>query len=264
MTSPPSTLDWFTALRESQRRLSDLVAPLTGEAVEAPSYDSEWSIAQVLSHLGSGAVIFALFVQAGTSGSPAPGMEEIQPIWDEWNAKTPSDQAKDGLSADAAFLGLLEELDEDAREKWELEMFGGHQRIADVARLRLGEHVLHTWDVAVALDPAATLSPAGVDLLIDPLGQLAARAGKAPDEPVDVSITTTDPTHSLRLTAGADGVSLAAAGSDVATGSGGAHLELPAEALIRLVYGRLDPDHTPPLKADGIDLDLLRRMFPGV
>jgi len=264
MTSPPSTLDWFAALRESQRRLSDLVARLSGEAVEAPSYDSEWSIAQVLSHLGSGAAIFALFVKAGTSGSPAPGMEAIQPIWDEWNAKAPADQAKDSLSADAEFLELLEELDDVARESWELEMFGGHQRIADVARLRLGEHSLHTWDVAVALDPAATLSPAGVDLLIDPLGQLAARAGKAPDEPLDVSITTTDPGRSLRLTASADGVLLAAIGSDAATGSAEAGLELPAEALIRLVYGRLDPDHTPPLKAEGIDLDLLRRIFPGV
>ena len=42
-------------------------------------------------------------------------------------------------------------------------------------------------------------------------------------------------------------------------------LSLPAEAFIRLVYGRLDPDHTPAsVDARGVDLDLLRRTFPGV
>ena len=37
---------------------------------------------------------------------------------------------------------------------------------------------------------------------------------------------------------------------------------LPAEALVRPVYGRLDPDHTP----GGVDdprLATLRRVFPG-
>jgi hypothetical protein len=38
---------------------------------------------------------------------------------------------------------------------------------------------------------------------------------------------------------------------------------LPAEALIRLVYGRLDPDHTPAVKGDPDVLDRLRRVFPG-
>jgi hypothetical protein len=40
---------------------------------------------------------------------------------------------------------------------------------------------------------------------------------------------------------------------------------LPAEALIRLVYGRLDAAHTPPsVRVENIDLDALRRAFPGV
>ena len=37
---------------------------------------------------------------------------------------------------------------------------------------------------------------------------------------------------------------------------------LPAEALVRLVYGRLDPDHTPQVRGTA-DLDELRRIFPG-
>jgi hypothetical protein len=40
-------------------------------------------------------------------------------------------------------------------------------------------------------------------------------------------------------------------------------LRLPAEAFVRLVYGRLGPHHTPPVEADGVDLDELRQLFPG-
>ena len=39
---------------------------------------------------------------------------------------------------------------------------------------------------------------------------------------------------------------------------------MPAEALLRLAYGRLDADHTPPeVVADAADLDRLRSLFPG-
>jgi hypothetical protein len=34
--------------------------------------------------------------------------------------------------------------------------------------------------------------------------------------------------------------------------------------LLRLVSGRMDPDHTPAeVKADGVSLDSLRAVFPG-
>ncbi|MGH9020497.1 MAG: hypothetical protein ACRDV0_05700, partial [Acidimicrobiales bacterium] len=42
-----------------------------------------------------------------------------------------------------------------------------------------------------------------------------------------------------------------------------AELTLPAEALCRLVYGRLDPAHTPP-GVEGDALDFLRGVFGGV
>ena len=40
-------------------------------------------------------------------------------------------------------------------------------------------------------------------------------------------------------------------------------LTLPAEAFVRLIYGRLDADHTPPVKNAGVELDELRPIFPG-
>jgi hypothetical protein len=43
----------------------------------------------------------------------------------------------------------------------------------------------------------------------------------------------------------------------------GPDLELPADALIRLVFGRLDPDHSPATAAEAPYLDELRQVFPG-
>jgi hypothetical protein len=38
---------------------------------------------------------------------------------------------------------------------------------------------------------------------------------------------------------------------------------LPAEAYCRLVYGRLDPEHTPALTGDDALLDTVRSVLPG-
>ncbi len=43
-----------------------------------------------------------------------------------------------------------------------------------------------------------------------------------------------------------------------------AELRLPAEAFVRLVYGRMDEAHTPPLESTGVDLGELRQLFPGL
>jgi len=50
---------------------------------------------------------------------------------------------------------------------------------------------------------------------------------------------------------------------DAAPEPGGAELRLPAEALIRLIYGRLDEAHTPPAETAGVELDDLRQIFRG-
>jgi hypothetical protein len=49
---------------------------------------------------------------------------------------------------------------------------------------------------------------------------------------------------------------------------GTAHGEprIPAEAFVRLVYGRLDPDHTPPETemTGSVRLDEIRQVLPGL
>ena len=74
-------------------------------------------------------------------------------------------------------------------------------------------------------------------------------------------VRTTDPQRDFTLVFTNDGVSLEAGATP-----GPPDLELPAEAFIRLIYGRLDPDHTPSAVSGSGGTDLLaelRRAFPG-
>jgi hypothetical protein len=116
--------------------------------------------------------------------------------------------------------------------------------------------------MVVALDPAATVAGDAIGLIVDTLPMLAHWAGRGSQEPVTVHVVTTDPGREFLLELTADGAGLTPAdGPDDAT----ATLRLPAEALVRLVYGRLDPDHTPSsVEASQVDLDTLRRSFPGI
>ncbi|MBV9095768.1 MAG: maleylpyruvate isomerase N-terminal domain-containing protein [Streptosporangiaceae bacterium] len=155
MTTSPDPLG---VLRHSHDALRAMAEPLGLDQLRQGSYDKEWSIAQVLAHMGSQAEISGLFLDAALSGQDPPGREAFAPIWERWNGKDPQRQ-----------------------------------------------FILETGD--------------GVSLTAAPAG---------PPEP------------------------------------GLPEVNLPAEAFVRLVYGRLDPAHTPPsVKCTGVDLDDLRPLFPG-
>jgi uncharacterized protein (TIGR03083 family) len=253
----PDTTAWISAIRSSHDRLTGLLSPLSDDEVQGPSYASEWSIADVASHLGSQAEIFELFLAAGLTGAPAPGGEAFQPIWDRWNALSPTEQVAQSIATNEAFVSRVEQIAPADAASFALSMFGMELDLAGFAAMRLGEHALHTWDVAVALDPTATVSADAVALLVDTIAPMAARSGKpqAGVEPID--IVTADPERHLVLTVQPE-VSIAE-GADPAADV----LHLPAEAFVRLVYGRLDPDHTPADVADETRLATARAVFPG-
>jgi len=261
----PSPAPWISAMRHSHDVLQGVVEPLNVDQLDQRSYASEWSIAQVLSHLGSQSEIFGLFLDAGLSGQGPPGAEVFGPIWDTWNAKDPQAQASDALRADAATLERFESLDADQQARLHLNMFGMELGTAGLARMRLGEHAIHSWDVAVALDPEATVAPDAVALLIDTLDQFVSRSGKPEGKPRKIRVLTTDPERQFTLETG-DAVTLTASDRESNPEPpelGLSELRLPAEAFVRLVYGRLDADHTPAVESAGVDLDELRKVFPG-
>ena len=249
---------WIDALRHSHERLRAVAGSLDADQLRRRSYASEWSIAQVLSHIGSQAEIFGLFLDAGLSGQDPPGPETFAPIWDVWNAKSPEKQAADALRADETVTARFESIDDEQRKRFTLKLFGMDFDATGLARMRLGEHAVHTWDIAVALDPAATLAPDAVGLLIDTLGQLVGRAGKPGGAQRRLHVSTTSPVRHFTLETG-ETVTLMSSGYS----EGLPELAMPAEALIRLVYGRLDPAHTPPVETRRADLGELRQVFPG-
>jgi uncharacterized protein (TIGR03083 family) len=254
---------WIATLRKSHERLASEVEPLTVEQLRGPSYCSAWNVAQVLSHLGSGAEIgLTLFLPAALGQAEPASPDALGQVWDAWNAKSPDAQAADCLTADENYVRALEELSDDDLARIRLPFLGMTLDGAGLVRLRLGEHAMHTWDVAVAADPGATVAPDAAALLTDNVpGFLAPRLGRAPDVAFRIHIRTTDPDRDYLLIA-ADAVSMPDWPRDGAGADG--EVRMPAEALLRLAYGRLDPGHTPAeVEGDPADLDRLRRVFPG-
>jgi uncharacterized protein (TIGR03083 family) len=249
---------WIQALRHSHEILQALAGPLDTGQLERASYASQWSIAQVLSHLGSQAEIFGLILDAGLAGQDPPGQDAFPPIWAVWDAKTPADQAADALRADQAAIAQMESLDEAQRERLRVHTFGMDLDITGLARLRLAEHAIHTWDIAVALDPAATVAPDAVALLIDTLGQLVARTAEPRGQRRRLRVSTSSPVRHYLLDIGETVTLMPTEGNSIRP-----ELALPAEAFVRLTYGRLDPAHTPPVEATRVDVDDLRQIFPG-
>jgi uncharacterized protein (TIGR03083 family) len=247
---------WVSALRASHDRLSAIVAGLDADGLRAPSYDEDWTIADVLSHLGSGAEIFSLVIESGVTGAEPPAMEAFQPIWDTWNARSPEEQAAQCTAANEALVSRVEALSEAERESFSVVMFGRMTMdLAGVLGMRLSEHAVHAWDVEVALDPAARIAPDAVGLIAVRMPMMAGFMGKKLQTPKIVEVTTTDP--AMTFTLDTSGVTLTP-GSTGASAS----LGLQAEAFVRLVYGRLDDD-TDVTSAVGVTVPELQAVFPG-
>lgn len=257
---------WIAALRGSQQRLADLVAALSAEQVRGPSYDPGWSIAQVLAHIGSQAEI-ALQSLIGTLAGREPfGPEGFAYILAGWSARDPDQQAADCLAYDAEHVRRLERLTDEQLAAIRVKFAGLEFDAVGMVWLRLGEHALHSWDVAVSLDSSALVAAQSVELLADRIPQVAMRAGKPGQDRFTVGIATTDPKREFVLEV-ADAVAMTAVPAGTAgPGSSLPWIEMPAEALLRLVYGRLGPGHLPPpeSRAGPIGLAALRSAFPGL
>jgi uncharacterized protein (TIGR03083 family) len=253
---PLSHLD---ALAASMRRLRGIVEPLDDTAIAQPAYPRVWTIAQVMSHLGSGAVIMQRSFEAAVAGAAVP--DEFAPsVWEEWNAKSPRAQVDDALAADAGLVAALEAFSDEESERFFFSTGPINVGFEGFVGLRLNEHALHTWDIEVVLDQAATIPSSMAELVVDNLELIARYTGKpTPGEPRLVTVRTTDPRRRFIVDLTAEGATLTP--SEGSTGE--VDLALPAEAFVRLIYGRFDPAHTPPIPRDSALLDRLRTTYPG-
>jgi uncharacterized protein (TIGR03083 family) len=251
----------ISALRSNHDELIGVVAGLSDEQLDARSGATEWSVAQVLSHLGSGAEISRATLAAAVGA--APNADSNQDVWNRWNALTPRDQAAGFVSADDQLISLFETLDAAQRASLsiDVEFLPAPMTLAAYAGMRLNEAAQHSWDARVSLEPDAIISADTADLLAehfatdlafllgftaktDALAQSAVIAIQGRDYVLDIS----------------DRVSLInASPPPTATFTGS------IESLIRMFAGRLTNTHTPPQTAveGNVTLDDLRRVFPG-
>ncbi len=245
-------------LAASVLRLRELVRGLDVDRLESPSYAAGWTVADVLSHLGSGAVLMVRRLEAALAGVPLPD-DVSRPVWDEWDAKSPQAQADDALAEDERLGKAFEAVDDADRQRIEFPFGPLSVGFETAVALRLNEHALHTWDIEVMADRGAVVPADAAAVIIDNLGLIGRFAAKPTGDEREIRVRTRAPVRhfTVRLTPEA---------AQLLEGDGGVEpdLTLPAESFCRLVYGRLDPDHSPAVPANGEVLDLLRRVFPGI
>jgi uncharacterized protein (TIGR03083 family) len=251
MTTPVDRA--VAALRANHETLAALVPTLSEEQLRSRSGAAEWTVAQALSHLGSGAEISRkpIAIAAGEHVEA----EENQSIWARWNASSPADQAAGFVKHNAAYVDLVEGLTAEQRDRQiQTGILPDPVPLLVALGMRLNEVANHAWDVRVGVDPSATLDSDSAELLIElfsgPLAFLLGFTAKA--DQVDQEVRLAIPGGRIEIT---DKVTMTSALNDpTATFDG------PAEAVVRLLTGRLGAGVS---VTGNVTLDELRKVFPG-
>jgi uncharacterized protein (TIGR03083 family) len=252
------------ALRACHDHLAGDVARLDHRSLTRPSACTGWDVVEVLAHLGSGAEIGLAGLDAARSGGEPPPRETFPPVWARWDAMGPEECRDAFVTWDERLVAGYETLDADARATLRIRLgfLPRPMDVPSVVSFRLNESALHSWDVRVATDPVATLDPPAAALLVDRLPisiGFFAQPDAAPG-PVSLAVTTSDPARTFAFST-VDGVTLQPGTPATPDGT----LTLPAEALLRLVAGRLEPAYRGGVRLDSssVTVDELCGVFPG-
>ncbi len=222
-------------------------------------------MAQVLSHRGSGAEIYTGVVDAVVAGDEPPGREAMAPIWARWDAMSADEQAVAWRTSVDRFLATLDAVPDEVLSGATFTGPMGPMPLAMLPTMRVGEQVLHQWDVEVTFEPEAELLDQGAAVLAEQIPMIAGRMADAEAAkalgPLTLGVRTSDPAAAYTLTFGEEGVAVAEGEPAAAD----ATVSLPMAAFVRLAWGRLDPAHTPAaVEVDGrVSLNDLRRVWPG-
>ena len=254
----------ISAMRRGHDDFVGRLAALGPDDIARTSGAKEWTVAQAVSHLGSGAVISKATLDGALDGRGNQGMDFNKTVWARWDGLAPAEQVAEFPKVNEDLVSALEALDDKALEELRVDMGFLPQplEVAGFAGMRLNEFSLHAWDVAVAFDPAATVDAEAAALLVDSFAPLLRFAGKADqiDGTVTILVRATDTGREFGLVI-ADVVSI----TDDVPADADAQLTAPTEYLIRLFAGRHDAANTPDsVQVTGsVTLDDLRRVFPG-
>jgi uncharacterized protein (TIGR03083 family) len=250
----------IAALRSGHDELSAFVAELGEKDLGGASGAAEWTVAQVLSHLGSGAEIARAGLERALAGEGGAPDGFNQGVWARWDAMGPVEQRDGFVASNRALVERYESLDAGQRAEVRIDLgfLPAPVSVYEAARMRLAEFTLHAWDVR----PEGVLAAAAVPLLLDaytPMLQWIAKPESLGGRQARLAVSLNDPAASYGLVF-ADGVALGEAPE-----SPDGEVRAPAEAWLRLLTGRLAPAWTPPsVSVTGpVSLDDLRKVFPG-
>ena len=191
-----------TALRTNHDQLAALVAEAGPDDLTRPSGATEWTVADVLSHLGSGSELWLVRLRAGIEGV-AVGEIDNHLVWDRWNAMKPEDQAAEFVKSQGALVETLESLSADQREsvRVDLGFLPAPAPLSQVVGMRFVEVVNHAWDARAGLDPEAeietTSAPLVLESFADPLSFMLGFSTK-PDLLTEPVVVATDG-YALRI-----------------------------------------------------------------
>jgi uncharacterized protein (TIGR03083 family) len=248
----------ITALRAEHDTLAGLVRTLTDDRLSVTGGAAEWTVAQVLSHLGSGAEIGRAPIVRATGETVAA--EDNETIWARWDASEPRAQAEGFLESNLRWLELVEALTPEQHSTLSVDIgfLPAPVPLLTALGMRLNEVANHSWDVRVALDPHAGVDAGSaavlVDLMTGPLGFILSRLAKPAELTAPVSVAV--PGAGLVIDDAATVVDHLEAPSATFHG--------PQEAFVRLISGRLKAPYDNGVTVEGnVTLDGLRRVFPG-
>lgn len=236
-----------------QHDLASRATSASDEQLARTSGATQWSVAEVLSHLGSQAEIALEALPALLTGGQAPGQDFNEAVWARWNSLSDRAKAEDFVEHSSALLAAVEAVPDRETRMVTLAFLPYPIPWAGAMGMRLNEYALHHWDVVQGLDGDARIDDESADLLAQHLGDglsfLLDFIGKTDHltEPAVVQVAT------LHLVL-ADGVSLDPSATPTAV------VDAPLEAGIRLLSGRLREDV--PVKGN-VTLEQLRKVFPG-
>jgi len=177
-----SAADRVTLLQKESTRLTHYLHALPQEAWSRPSACAQWQVQDVVAHLVGGAELYAGSISRGLQGDTSP--PEGRPPAGTRNAASAAEDGGQRMIARRKQLGdqllvTFEATDQALNrllaglspQDWERPCYhpGGLFPIRRFMDFRLGELVIHGWDIRSRFEPKAPLSPETLPVLLDVL-----------------------------------------------------------------------------------------------
>jgi len=254
----------ISQLSESVERLRALIETADDATLSAQSACADWSVAQVLAHLGAGAEIALAGLIAGLDGSDEPvAGESMQTIWDTYDALDDRAALERAIAADRSLVEAFAQLTDAQLADVRVPFFTGPIPVEIFAAFRLSEHAVHTWDIETANQPEGELEPTAAATILDNVVMaLFARLAQPLEIAAStVSVQLVDSGRELTMRLGEPVGLTARSANDACDGA----MTTTTAAFVRLIYGRSGPGIGPSsTQVTGpVTMETIRTAFPG-